>query len=203
MPLGELKIERAEARAIDSMLPPGAVHQGLALQTEALEPWAIEDLIHAAPRRLVVLDQVSDPQNLGAIWRSAAAFGVGGIILQTRHCPPVTGVVAKAAAGAIERVPEARVVNIARALEKLADAGWNVVGLAGEAKLTIEQAMDERPVCIVMGAEGAGLREKVGEACTQLARIPIHKQMESLNVSAAAAIAFHEAVRAHGGAGLE
>ncbi len=183
-------------REIDGLLPPGAVHQGVALLTEHLDPIGIDDLIEAAPARICVLDQVSDPHNLGAIFRSAAAFGFGGLVLQTRHSPPITGTLAKSAAGGVDLVPEVRVVNIARTLEALADAGYLTVGLAGGADQLIGDAVaDDRPVAIVLGAEGSGLRPSVATACMQLARIAMPGAMESLNVSNAAAIAFHECVR--------
>ncbi|WP_300391026.1 RNA methyltransferase [Henriciella sp.] len=190
--------EIMDSKALDKLLPPGAVHQGLAVKTAPLEPAALEDVIAGpeAPLRLCVLDQVTDPHNLGAIFRSAAAFGVGGLILQTRHTPPVTGVAAKAAAGAIETVPEIRVVNIARALGHLAEAGYHTVGLAGEGTETVADAVcGAGRVAFVMGAEGSGLRPAVAKACATLARIPMAPGMESLNVSNAAAIAFYESYR--------
>ena len=181
---------------LDNRLPPGAVHQGLALKVAPLNPTSLEDLIDRGISRICVLDQVSDPHNLGAIYRSAAAFGFNGIVLQTRHAPPITGVVAKAAVGAIETVAEARVVNIARALEQLADAGYHTVGLDGGGRRILADAVAGAPkIAIVMGAEGSGLRPAVAKACAELARIPMTEVMESLNVSNAAAIAFYEASR--------
>lgn len=193
--------EIMDPKALDKLLPPGAVHQGLAIKTMPLEPAALEDVIAGpeAPQRLCVLDQISDPHNLGAVFRSAAAFDVGGLVLQTRHTPPVTGVAAKAAAGAIEAVSEVRVVNIARALKQLADAGYHTIGLAGEGEETIASAVKGAPrIAFVMGAEGSGLRPAVAKACATLARIPMVPGMESLNVSNAAAIAFYEAMRETG-----
>lgn len=188
--------ETIEAKALDRLLPPGAVHQGVACLAEPLEPVSLEAMIEAAPARLAVLDQVSDPHNLGAIFRSAAAFGVAGLVLQTRHTPPVTGIVAKSAAGAVESVAEIRVVNIARTLEALSKAGYLVVGLAGEAEMNLAEAVAGTDrLAIVLGAEGAGLRPAVAGACDRLARIEIAPTMESLNVSNAAAIAFYEAAR--------
>jgi 23S rRNA (guanosine2251-2'-O)-methyltransferase len=181
---------------LDNRLPPGAVHQGLAIKVAPLNPASLEDLIDRGLTRICVLDQVSDPHNLGAIYRSAAAFGFGGLVLQTRHAPPVTGVVAKSAAGAVETVAEARVVNIARALEQLGDAGFHTVGLAGEGRRNLADAVaGAAKVAIVLGAEGSGLRPAVAKACAELARIEIAPEMESLNVSNAAAIAFYEASR--------
>ena len=184
------------AKEIDPRLPPGSVHQGLALRAEPLDPLALEDLIDEEIQRIVVLDQVSDPHNLGAIYRSAAAFGFGGLVLQTRNAPPITGIVAKSAVGAIETVAEVRVVNISRALEQLGEASYHTVGLAGEGEADIAQAVKGAgKLAIVLGAEGPGLRPGVAKACAELARIPISPAMESLNVSNAAAIAFYEAAR--------
>lgn len=191
------RAESLEPGAIDALLPRDAVHQGLAALFEPLEPVQIEDVIAGGTTRVVVLDQVSDPHNLGAIYRSAAAFGFGALVLQTRNAPPISGTVAKAAVGAIETVAECRVVNIARALEALNAAGYHAVGLAGAGAGRIDQAVaGAAKLAIVLGAEGPGLRPGVAKACAELAHIPIAAEMESLNVSNAAAIAFYEAARA-------
>ncbi len=183
-------------KELDQRLPPGAVHQGIAIKAEPLEALALEDLIAEGATRIAVLDQVSDPHNLGAVFRSAAAFGFTGLVLQTRHAPPISGVVAKSAAGAVETVNEVRTVNIARALEQLGEAGFHTVGLAGESTRPLDLAVKgAAKVAIVLGAEGSGLRPAVANACAELARIPIAAAMESLNVSNAAAIAFYEASR--------
>jgi len=196
LPAGSPTPQIMTAKDIDTRLPPGSVHQGLALRVEPLEPVALEDLIDEGVSRIVVLDQVSDPHNLGAIYRSAAAFGFGGIVLQTRNAPPITGIVAKSAVGAIETVSEVRVVNISRALEQLGEAGYHTVGLAGEGTADIAKAVTgATKLAIVLGAEGPGLRPGVAKACAELARIPISAAMESLNVSNAAAIAFYESAR--------
>lgn len=190
------KAELMDPGAIDALLPRDAVHQGLAVQIDPLPVAQIEDVIASGVSRVVVLDQVSDPHNLGAIFRSAAAFGFGALVLQTRNAPEITGVVAKAAVGAIETVQECRVVNVARALDALNDAGFYTVGLAGEGRAMIDRAVDgATKIAIVLGAEGPGLRPGVAKACAELARIPIASQMESLNVSNAAAIAFYETNR--------
>ena len=190
-----LRIERLEGHEIGRMLPAGAVHQGMALLADPLEPVALDDLAEPAHGVLVLLDQVADPQNVGAILRSAAAFGARGVILQERRAPPLTGALAKAAAGAVDRVPCARVVNLSRALEALADKGWRAVGLAGEADTALDQAFDGGPVVLVLGSEGEGLRRLVSEHCDMLAAIPMPGGFESLNVSTAAAIALYEASR--------
>ncbi|MEM7004880.1 MAG: RNA methyltransferase [Pseudomonadota bacterium] len=190
-----LSIEGAElltAKDIDLMLPKGAVHQGIAVLADPLAPIDIAQLIDNEAKRVTVLDQVVDPHNLGAIFRSAAAFGFGGVVLQTRHAPEVTGVVAKTAAGGIETVPECRVVNIARALDALVEAGYTVIGLSGYgAAPMVDLIQKDERVAIVLGAEGAGLRPAVAKACTAMGRIPMSPAMESLNVSTAAAVAFY------------
>ena len=188
-----------ESREIELKLPPGAVHQGLAVRCRALEGQNIDDSAMRPEKTLAILDQVTDPQNVGAIFRSAAAFGVGAVVMQTRNAPVAGGALAKAAAGALEVVDEVRAVNISRAIDALRDAGWNVVGLDGAAELTLDEAIaGPEPVAIVLGAEGDGLRHGVAKACTRLARIPMQPGMESLNVSNAAAIAFYEAMKRKG-----
>jgi 23S rRNA (guanosine2251-2'-O)-methyltransferase len=143
-----------------------------------------------------MLDQVTDPQNVGAIFRTAAAFGARGVILQERHAPRLTGVLAKAAAGAIDRIAHARETNLSRALERLERAGWRAVGLDGEAPGALAEVLDGGPTVLVMGSEGDGLRRLVREHCDALARIPMSAGAESLNIAAAAAIALYEARRA-------
>ena len=185
----------AEPKDIDQMLPEGAVHQGAMLKADFLEPISIEEAAEGSGP-IVILDQVTDPMNVGAILRSAAAFGVTAAVMQTRKAPPLAGVLAKAAVGAVDTVYEVRVVNISRAVESLIDAGWRVVGLAGDADAELEAAVQtDEPLAIVMGAEGSGLRPGVAKSCSMLARIPISSEMESLNVSNAAAIAFYAAAR--------
>lgn len=191
----DLKPEISDGLAIAGLLPKGATHQGVALKAAPLEPLAIAELANPAQGVLVMLDQLTDPQNVGAIFRSAAAFGARGLIVQDRHAPAFTGVLAKAAAGAVDALPYARVVNLARALDELADLGWRAVGLAGDAPETLEAVLDGRPTVLVLGSEGEGLRRLVGEHCDALARIPMPGGFESLNVSAAAAVALYEATR--------
>lgn len=187
-----------EPDAIDGMLPPGAVHQGLAVRAYPLEPVELERACTPPDgRSVLILDGVTDPQNVGAAFRSAAAFGARAVILQDRKSPPLTGVLAKAAAGAIELVPHVRVVNLGRAIETLRSYGYNTVALEGEAEFGLPDALnDKRSAALVVGAEGKGLRPGVAEACEKRARIAIAPAIESLNVSVAAAISLYEAARA-------
>jgi 23S rRNA (guanosine2251-2'-O)-methyltransferase len=187
--------EIADAATIARLLPAGATHQGVALKAGPLEPLALSELASPAEGVLVMLDQVTDPQNVGAIFRSAAAFGARGVIVQDRHTPAFTGALVKAAAGALDAVPHARVVNLARALDELADLGWRAVGLAGDAAETLAAVLDTRPTVLVLGSEGEGLRRLVGEHCDALARIAMPGGFESLNVSAAAAVSLYEATK--------
>ncbi|RZJ88746.1 MAG: 23S rRNA (guanosine(2251)-2'-O)-methyltransferase RlmB [Brevundimonas sp.] len=188
--------ERIDGVALTRMLPAGAVHQGMAFKVAPLEGVSLEDLAEPAQGVIVMLDQVTDPQNVGAVFRSALALGARGIVVQDRHSPELAGALAKASAGATERLPCARVTNLSRALERLADLGWRAVGLDGDATETLEGALDHRPTVIVMGSEGEGIRRLVAEHCDVLAKIPMPGGFESLNVSNAAAIALYEAARA-------
>jgi 23S rRNA (guanosine2251-2'-O)-methyltransferase len=179
---------------IDSALPDGAVHQGLALEVDALPRARLRETCAPDARKapVVVLDQITDPHNIGAIFRSAAAFGARAIIVQDRRTPPLAGALAKSAAGAVETVPCIEVVNIARALEGLKELGYFCAGLAAEAEKPIADAPRDAPIALVLGAEGEGLRRLVGETCDGLFRIPLDAAMESLNVSNAAAVALYE-----------
>ncbi|MFQ5562317.1 MAG: 23S rRNA (guanosine(2251)-2'-O)-methyltransferase RlmB [Parvularculaceae bacterium] len=183
---------------IDRLLPAGAVHQGLALEAETLPRARLKETCAPAEsgRPVVVLDQITDPQNIGAIFRSAAAFGARAIIVQDRRTPPLSGALAKAAAGAAESVPCIRAVNIARALEGLQGLGYVCAGLAGEAENDIAALPADAPVALVLGAEGAGLRPLVAKTCDRLVKIPVEARMESLNVSNAAAVALYALTQA-------
>jgi len=142
-------------------------------------------------RPLLILDQVTDPHNVGAIMRSAAAFNACAIVTQDRHAPAESGTLAKSASGALEVLPWVRVVNLARALEEIAEAGYWRIGLAGEAEATLAEALPVGPVALVLGAEGEGMRHNIAGHCDVLARLPISQAMESLNVSNAAAVALY------------
>jgi 23S rRNA (guanosine2251-2'-O)-methyltransferase len=169
------------------------------IEVEPLEAAWLDGLLTDASETaiLLVLDQVTDPHNVGAIVRSAAAFGAIGIVTQDRHSPPESGALAKAASGALERVPWARVVNLARALEEIGEAGFWRIGLAGDVETDLKDALGPKRVALVLGAEGTGLRPNTREHCDALAKLPISDAIESLNVSNAAAVALY-AARTHG-----
>ena len=191
----EVPVTMAEAPDLGRLVPHDAPHQGVVVEVEPLEEAWLGDLLMQAEERavLLVLDQVTDPHNVGAILRSAAAFGALGIVTQDRHSPPESGALAKAASGALERVPWARVVNLARALDEIAEAGFWRIGLAGEAETELQEALGPRRVALVLGAEGPGMRANTREHCDALARLPISGAVESLNVSNAAAVALYAA----------
>lgn len=191
-----LPVVYADVADLGRMVPADAPHQGLVAEVDPLEDVWLGDLLDQGRddrRPLVVLDQVTDPHNVGAIMRSAAAFDALGIITQDRHAPPESGALARAASGALEIVPWVRVVNLARALDEIAEAGFWRIGLTGHASLTLAEAMGDARVAIVLGAEGEGMRHNTEVHCDQLARLPISGKVESLNVSNAAAIALYAA----------
>jgi len=192
--------EHVAREDLERALPRGSVHQGLAVQASDLEGIDIDDLLRlvdGAPSACIVaLDQVTDPHNVGAILRSAAAFGVAAVILPERHAPAASAVMAKAASGAMERVPLVRVVNLARALDQLKAANVWCVGLAGDAPQALGQADLTGRIALVLGSEGEGLRRLTRERCDMLVRIPMAREaVESLNVSNAAAVALYEIAR--------
>ena len=191
----DVAVTIAEAADLGRLVPHDAPHQGVVVEVEPLEDTWLGDILADAPERavLLVLDQVTDPHNVGAIIRSAAALGATGIVTQDRHSPPESGALAKAASGALERVPWARVVNLARALEEIGEAGFWRIGLAGEAETELKDALGPPRTALILGAEGPGLRHNTREHCDALARLPISDAVESLNVSNAAAIALYAA----------
>ena len=175
----------------------GGVHQGVVADVEETQSYNVEELVRdaAGPPLIVVLDGIEDPHNLGAILRTADAAGVDGVVTQTRRSAALGGAAAKASAGAVSHVKIAEVVNIARAVEELKEAGVWTVGLAGEATATYDSIDFTVPSAIVLGAEGGGLRRLVRERCDFLAAIPMLGQVGSLNVSVAAGVTLFEAVR--------
>lgn len=200
LPEGGPRPEITDKARLESLLPKEAVHQGIALLAEPLEDPGIESLAEPAGGKdiVVVLDHVTDPRNVGAILRSAAAFGARALIVTDRHAPEATGALAKAASGGLEAVPMLRVANLARALELLAGYGYWRVGLEMESEKTLEQALTGiGRVALVLGAEDEGLRRLTREHCDFLAKLPMQGgAVESLNVSAAAAVALYECARA-------
>lgn len=192
----------ADVADLARLVPSDAPHQGIVCEADPLEDIWLGDLIEQGrddDRPLIVLDQVTDPHNVGAVLRSAAAFNALGIVTQDRHAPPESGTVARAASGALEVVPWVRVVNLARALDEIAEAHYWRIGLTGEAPMTLADALGGGgKTCLVVGAEGEGMRQNTEAHCDVLARLPISDQVESLNVSNAAAIALY-AVATRGG----
>ena len=186
-----LRAELVSPEQIAQRLPQDAVHQGVLVEARHLPDLDLEDL----PENgfILVLDQVTDPHNVGAIFRTAAAFGAVAVVTQDRHSPPESGALAKAASGGLEVMPWVRVVNLARALEEIAEAGYWRIGLTGHAEVTLDQALTPGRNALVLGAEGDGMRHNIQEHCDQLAKLPMSGQMESLNVSNAAAIALYAA----------
>lgn len=189
--IGELRItpEIVKPGAITGLLGPDAVHQGLYLEAEPLAGPAFDALPDDAV--LLALDQITDPHNVGAIVRTAAAFGVAGIVTTARHAPGATGVLAKSASGGLEHVPFVTVRNLAEALIELGERGFTRVGLDSDAPESLDALTVARPLVIVLGAEGKGLRERTRGCCDVLARIPFSGAIRSLNVSNAAAITLY------------
>ncbi|MDG5748671.1 23S rRNA (guanosine(2251)-2'-O)-methyltransferase RlmB [Qipengyuania sp. XHP0207] len=188
----DFPVEYADVADLARLVAKDAPHQGLVLECVPLEDMHLDEVLVAnTAGPLVILDQVTDPHNVGAIIRSAAAFGAAALVTQDRHAPPESGVLAKSASGALEALPWVRVVNLARALEQIAEAGFWRIGLTGSADATLAEALPEGPVALVLGAEGAGMRQNIESHCDALARLPIGDLIESLNVSNAAAIALY------------
>ena len=191
-----IPVRRANAHELDRFSKGGA-HQGVVADVQEPTGYSVEDLVAGAAGAplIVVLDSIEDPHNVGAILRTADAAGCHGVVRQSRHAARLDGAAAKASAGAVSHVKVAEVVNIARALEALKDAGVWTVGLAGDAPTRYDEIDLTLPTALVVGAEGAGLRRLVRERCDRLAAIPMQGHVQSLNVSVAAGVALFEAVR--------
>jgi len=190
---GRISPEIVRPGAIDALLSPDAVHQGIYTEVDPLPAPALDEI----PDGLVlVLDQITDPHNFGAIVRSAAAFDVKAIVTTARHSPEATGVLAKSASGGLEHVPIVLVQNLARAMAELREADFQLVGLAEEGETDLAEAPLRAPLALVVGAEGKGLRQLTRETCDFLARLDLPGAIKSLNVSNATAIALHIAARA-------
>ncbi len=196
-----LPIQFAEVTDLARFVPKDTPHQGIVCEVLPLEDIWLADILDktdTSNRPLLVLDQVTDPHNVGAIFRSAAAFDAVAVVTQDRHAPPESGVLAKAASGALEIMPWVRVVNLARTLEEIAEYDYWRIALDGSADVTLDQALVPQRNALVLGAEGDGIRHNVMEHCDQVAKLPISAQMESLNVSNAAAIALYAAATKNG-----
>ena len=186
--------ERVLPRDLDRRLGADTVHQGALAEAEPLpEPTLAELAVGAASRPVLVLDQVTDPHNVGAILRSAAVFGAAGLVMTRRHSPPLDGALAKSASGALEQVPVALVQNLARALAELKDRGFLTVGLDSAGEADLAAAPLRAPLALVLGAEGKGLRALTRETCDIRARLDLPGAIKSLNVSNAAAVALYAA----------
>jgi 23S rRNA (guanosine2251-2'-O)-methyltransferase len=194
--------EIAEPRKFAAPLDSGSVHQGAALEARPLDWGRLDQVTRVSPgARLVLLDRVSDPHNVGAVLRSAEVFGARAVIAPRHHSAPETGALAKAASGALERQPYLRVTNLAESILTLRENGWMVLGLDGAAEIDLDQALEERradPVALVLGAEGPGLRPRTRDVVDLLVRIPRAGAFVSLNVSNAAAVALYAARPAPG-----
>lgn len=193
-----LTVERATPRDLDRRVGADTVHQGVVLEVAPLATHDLDDLAERAAtggQPLVVLDQVTDPHNVGAVLRSCAVFGAAGLVMTRRHSPPLGGTLAKAASGALDLVPVALVQNLAKALAALSGQSFAVIGLDGDPACRLLAdclgAQDAQPVALVLGAEGRGLRERTRQLCDELCRIGGDGPITSLNVSNAAAIALH------------
>jgi len=191
------KPDIVDRAALDRMLPQGAVHQGVALDADPLDQPDLAEIVADAGEDaiIVILDQITDPHNAGAVLRSAAAFGAAAVVQTERGGAGATGVTAKVASGALEVVPLVTVTNLVRALNALKDGGFWCIGLDGGAERTLAEAAPSGRVALVLGAEGTGLRRLTREHCDLLVRLPTRPPIASLNVSNAAAVALYELAR--------
>ena len=192
----DVNVVTADRKDIDKLVPAEAVHQGYALFCNPLDNLSIEELCEItsdmAKCNVLILDQVADPQNIGAIIRSCAAFGSSGVIVQDKNSPQESASMVKAAAGTYEFMPIVRVTNLARAIEILKKNGFWVVGMDGYAKDTVDKLDKNSKLAVVMGNEASGMRRLIEESCDITVRLPISEKVESLNVSTAAAVVLYE-----------
>ena len=199
VPRDALKHTKSAARVeIDGLVGAGSVHQGIALLTRPIENDLTEVLerVSVDPNAcIVVLDQVTDPHNVGAVLRSAATFGASAVVAPDRHAPEETGTMAKAASGALDKIPYVKAINLVRALEQCKTSGFWIVGLAADVPTKMSEVALKGRIALVLGAEGEGLRRLVHETCDHVASLPMAGEMESLNVSNAAAVALYEKAR--------
>jgi len=192
----DIPVTYAEVTDLGRLVPSDAPHQGVVIEVDPLPDIWLADLLeetaNEGPHRpLIVLDQVTDPHNVGAVLRSAAAFDAIALITQDRHAPPESGALARSASGALETVPWVRVVNLSRALDEIGEAGFWRIGLTGHTQRNLADAIGGGRIALVLGAEGEGMRQNTEAHCDELARLPISPKVESLNVSNAAAIALY------------
>jgi len=195
------QIECRDRRELEALLPRDTVHQGICIDATPLPYPIVEDILELAEGKdsacVVMLDQATDPRNIGSVMRTAAAFGALSVIVQDKHAPEITGAMAKAASGAIERLPLVRATNLARALGQFKQAGFWCVGFDGQATDHLNAKTLQGRNVIVLGAEGAGLRRLTRETCDLLVKIPISERVESLNLSNATAIALYQYVQSN------
>lgn len=189
--IGKVPVKETTPKELDRLLGEDAVHQGAALEVDPVSRFGLDD-IHPL-QLVVVLDHITDPHNVGAILRTACAFGADAVITTARHSPRETGVMAKSASGALDLVPMIEVRNLGDALEKLKGRGMLVLGFDSESELQLKPRTDNRPMAIVMGAEGKGLRQRTRELCDEVVKLDMPGPIKSLNVSNAAAIALFAA----------
>ena len=189
--IGKMRVTETTPRELDKLLGADAVHQGVALEVEPVSRFGLDDI--QALKLVVVLDQVTDPHNVGAILRTACAFGADAMLTTARHSPRETGVMAKSASGALDLVPLIEVRNLGNALETLKQRGLRVLGFDSEAEAPLKARTDDVPMAIVVGAEGKGLRQRTRELCDEMVRLEMPGPIKSLNVSNAAAIALFAA----------
>lgn len=192
----ETIIKVIDRKEFDKFVPQDAVHQGFVAHVKELEQYDIADVCHLAEEKekchILILDQVTDPQNIGAIIRSCVAFDTVALVVQDKNSPTESGAMAKASAGMIEHLPIARVTNLSRAIETLKEAGFWVIGMDGYATTTIDKINKNGKTAIVMGSEGKGMRRLIEESCDSTVKLPISEKVESLNVATAAAITLYE-----------